>query len=124
MELVAEARSRIESCDGVLNAVPTTCFDRAEERAEALEPRPPLYGLPVLIKDTLAVKGVRFTKGSLVHEHDVADHDDPVVRVLEERGALIIGKTNTPEFGLGSNTYNRVRPSLPPSLALSLSLSL
>ena len=113
LELIREAKRRIEAVDGLVNAIPTTCFARAEERARRLRhptnpPRGYLWGLPVVIKDTLAVEGVRFTLGSLLHEHDVAERDDPVVQVLEEKGAIVIGKTNTPEFGLGSNTYNKV----------------
>ena len=96
LDLVLSAKRRIEEVEGKINAVPITCFERAERRAREIEhpanpPKGYLYGLPVLIKDTLAVSGVRFTKGSLVHEHDVADHDDPVVSVLEAKGAIIMG---------------------------------
>ena len=116
LELVREARERVLAVDGVLNAVPTQCFARAEARARLLSergfPRDPergyLYGLPILVKDTLAVKDVRFTKGSLIWEHNVATRDDPVVEILERKGGIVIGKTNTPELGLGSNTYNFV----------------
>ena len=114
-EILRCARKRITEVEsGVLNAVPTTCFERAEEKARDLEkrgyPKDPergyLYGLPVLIKDTLAVKGVRFTRGSRIYENDVADYDDPVVALLERKGAIVVGKTNTPELGLGSNTVS------------------
>lgn len=116
LELVRTARDRILQVDPALNAVPIRCFDKAEERARelmktgfpAVPERGYLYGLPVLIKDTLAVKDVRFTMGSLLHEDKVAEFDEPVVDILQRKGAIVLGKTNTPELGLGSNTYNFV----------------
>jgi amidase len=116
LELVRTARDRILQVDPALNAVPIRCFEMAEERARELMksgfPSKPergyLYGLPVLIKDTLAVKDIRFTMGSLLYEHNIADSDEPVVDILQRKGAIVLGKTNTPELGLGSNTYNFV----------------
>ena len=116
LDLVKVAKDRILKVDSTLNAVPIRCFDRAERKARELmetgfpdKPGPGyLYGLPVLIKDTLAVENVRFTMGSLLYENDVATYSEPVVSVLESKGAIVVGKTNTPELGLGSNTYNFV----------------
>ena len=71
--------------------------------------RPPpgfLYGLPILIKELEAVQGVRWTCCSLVHKDRVADYSDPLVLQLEAMGGIIVGKTNSPEFGAGSNSFN------------------
>lgn len=67
-----------------------------------------LYGLPVAVKDLHAVAGLPFTYGSLVYKGRVAQEDDPLVARLRARGAVIVGKTNTPEWGAGSQTYNSV----------------
>ncbi len=88
LELVQSAKERIAQVDGRLNATPTRCFERAEKRARDLTEKgfPPhpepgyLYGLPVLIKDTLAVENVRFTMGSKLYEDNIADHSEPVVQ--------------------------------------------
>eukprot|EP00891_Asterochloris_glomerata_P000514 jgi/Astpho2/514/Aster-x0932 len=105
LQLIDVAEARIKETEPAINATPITCYDRARERARALMANPVaapppgfLYGLPILIKDATAVKGVRFTRGSLVHKDDIADFNDPLVEVLESRGAIIIGKTNIPEF--------------------------
>ncbi|WP_372911278.1 amidase [Salinigranum sp.] len=80
----------------------------AEEAIEAGEPLGPLHGVPVAIKDLDDVAGVRTTSGSLLYEDSVADADSPFVERLRDAGAVIVGKTNTPEFGLGTTTDNRV----------------
>lgn len=69
---------------------------------------PPLLGLPVSIKDLARTAGLRTTFGSKVFEHHVPDADSPVVRRLREAGAVILGKTNTPEFGWVAITDNAV----------------
>jgi amidase len=68
----------------------------------------PLHGLPFAVKDLFPVKGMRTTLGSLVLKDFVAPADSVMVDRLRKAGAIIIGKTNTPEFGLGSHTYNAV----------------
>ena len=110
IDLVREVRARIEAVDGRLNAVVIPCFDRAERQASSasVARKSPLHGLPIVVKDTIAVKGVRFTSGSTIHRDHVADADDPVVTLLVRNGAVTTGKSNTPEFALGANTYNRV----------------
>jgi amidase len=68
----------------------------------------PLHGLPFAVKDLFPVKGMRTTSGSLVLKDFVAPADNIMVSRQRKAGAIIIGKTNTPEFGLGSHTYNAV----------------
>lgn len=68
----------------------------------------PLHGLPVAHKDLHETKGVRTTFGSPIYADYVPDFDALPVRRLKEAGAISIGKTNTPEFGLGSQTFNQV----------------
>ncbi len=104
---------RIESVNVSLNAIVTTDFDRAMEaavQAEAAvlkgEPLGPLHGLPLAIKDLSATKGLRTTFGSKFFADHVPDDDDDVVRRIKAAGAIVIGKTNTPEFGAGANTTN------------------
>ena len=68
----------------------------------------PLHGVPVSIKDLTPTKGIRTTWGSKVYEHHVPDADGLVVERLKAAGAIVVGKTNTPEFGAGANTFNEV----------------
>ena len=116
-ELLAAYASRLEAHDGAVNAAPILCLERARAAAAALEregwpadaeQRPGyLYGLPILIKDTMAVEGVRFTAGSPLVDC-IAGHSDVGVEVLEANGGIVFGKTNTPEFAAGSNTFNAI----------------
>jgi amidase len=68
----------------------------------------PLHGLPVGVKDLHETKGIRTTFGSPLHRDYVPDFDCRVVQHEKEAGAIVIGKTNVPEFGLGSQTFNKV----------------
>jgi len=68
----------------------------------------PLHGLPVSQKDLTATRGVRTTFGSTIFADHVPDHDALIVRRCATAGALMLGKTNTPEFGSGSHTFNEV----------------
>ena len=68
----------------------------------------PLHGLPVGVKDLHETKGIRTTSGSPLHKDDIPDYDCRVVQREKEAGAIVIGKTNVPEFGLGSQTFNPV----------------
>ena len=72
------------------------------------EPIGPLHGLPHAAKDLQAVKGIRFTQGSPIFRDFIAPADSLPVERLRNAGVIFIGKTNTPEFGLGSHTYNPV----------------
>jgi len=68
----------------------------------------PLHGLPVAVKDLHETNGIRTTYGSPLHKDLVPDFDCRVVQREKEAGAIVIGKTNVPEFGLGSQTFNNV----------------
>src|SRR5689334_11593791 len=86
--------------------------DEAIARKETLWP---LHGLPVGVKDLHATKGIRTTYGSPLHARDVPNFDCLVVEREKEAGAIVIGKTNVPEWGLGSQTFNPVfGPTLNP----------
>jgi amidase len=109
-ELVEAALDAIERVNPVLNAFVTVCGERALAEADAVgagDPRP-LCGVPVGIKDLLsATEGVPTTEGSLAFPDWVAAHDSAHVRRLREAGAIVVGKTNTPELGLRPVTENR-----------------
>ena len=68
----------------------------------------PLHGLPVAVKDLHETAGIRTTYGSPLHKNNVPDFDCRVVQREKEAGAIVLGKTNVPEFGLGSQTFNPV----------------
>ena len=98
-----------------LNAVVTLAADTAREAARAAEAAVTrgetlgaLHGLPVAIKDVTRTKGIRTTFGSPLFANFVPDDDAEVVRRLKAAGAIIVGKTNTPEFATGANTVNDV----------------
>jgi len=122
LELIEAAAGRIEAVDGRLNALPTLCLERARERARRLMADPPadpppwyLHGLPMAIKDLEEVAGVRTTFGSPIFADFVPDFSNICVETLERNGALVVAKSNTPEFGAGANTFNEVfGPTLNP----------
>ncbi|THE66662.1 amidase [Salinadaptatus halalkaliphilus] len=106
---------RIHERNDRTNAFVTVTEEYARERAEAAERAladgevlGPLHGVPVAIKDLDDVAGCRTTSGSLLFEDRIADDHSPFVARLEAAGAIVVGKTNTPEFGLGTTTDNRV----------------
>src|ERR687897_21544 len=114
-EMVESHLARIERYNPEVNAVVTLTAEQAMDRAHAAddaiargEEVGPLVGLPVAHKDLIPTKGVRTTFGSLVYKDFVPDHDALVVDRLKEAGAISLGKTNTPEFGAGSQTFNEV----------------
>ena len=77
-------------------------------RSEATTPRSMLFGLPQAIKDMVATAGLRTTSGSPLLRDHVPDADALMVERMKAAGCIVIGKTNTPEFGLGSHTFNEV----------------
>ncbi|NQV45792.1 MAG: amidase [Rhodospirillales bacterium] len=121
-EAAEAAYDRIEQVDGHINAMPTLCRDRALSAAKAIEADTEqktarkddpswLAGLPIAIKDLVDVAGVRTTYGSPIYADHVPERSDIMVERLEANGAVVIGKSNTPEFGAGGNTFNPVFPS-------------
>ena len=107
-ELVDSALRRIEQVDPELNALPTVCAERALDRAGRASRDTTLAGLPIAIKDLNDVAGVRTTYGSPIYADHVPDRSDFMVERLEQRGAVVVAKSNTPEFGAGANTFNEV----------------
>jgi len=104
--------ARIERVNPKVNAIVTLLPDQALARAKTLDRRKSfdgvLAGLPIAYKDLVPTKGVRTTFGSLVYENHIPQEDHVIVERLGAAGAILIGKTNTPEFGAGSQTFNKV----------------
>jgi amidase len=113
VEVVEAALAQVEKHNGQLNAV-VTLNPRALDEARAVErrlakgERLPLAGLPAGIKDVTQVAGLRTTFGSPLYADHVPAEDALVVRRLRAAGAIVLGKTNTPEFAAGGNTFNEV----------------
>lgn len=113
LELIDAAEARIAAVDPAVNALPTLCLDMARDAAKAMKvPDAPgpgwLGGLPIVVKDVTDVKGVRTTHGSPIFADHISTRDDISVEVLKRNGAIVIGKSNTPEFAAGANTFNEV----------------
>ena len=109
-ELMQETFAHIETVNPKVNALVNLLSkedcDKLTSEKFALEGS--LSGIPMAIKDLANVKGFKTTEGSPLYSERVAQKDDQMVARLRAAGALFIGKTNTPEFGLGSNTFNPV----------------
>jgi Asp-tRNA(Asn)/Glu-tRNA(Gln) amidotransferase A subunit family amidase len=115
VETVRRVLERIEAINPKINAFVTITRDaamaeaeRAEEAVMKGEQLGPLHGVPVSIKDLIFTKGVRTTMGSKLYQDFVPDEDAVLVTRLKEAGAIVLGKTNTPEFGLKMLTDNLV----------------
>ena len=106
-DLVEAALRRIEAVDGSLNALPTICAERALANAATADRQSALAGLPIAVKDLTDVAGVRTTYGSPIYADNVPERSDIVVERLEERGAVVVAKSNTPEFGAGGADLQR-----------------
>jgi len=100
VELVEAAIARIERLNPLLNAVVTCEFERALDAARRGLPAGPFTGVPYLLKD-LAIEweGVRFTEGSRFLAGNISRHDQELTVRLRRAGLVLLGKTNTPEFG-------------------------
>ncbi len=115
LEVMQAVLARIDAVNPKLNAYVTVARESALKAARAATTAlkkgaalPPLHGIPVSIKDLTPTKGIRTTWGSKIYEHHVPDEDALVVQRLKAAGAIVVGKTNTPEFGAGGNTFNAV----------------
>jgi amidase len=114
--------AQIERVNPSVNAIVTLVADHARQRAfEADEaqaagrPLGPLHGLPTAHKDLQPTKGIRTTFGSRIFQDFIPDQDSLLVERVRAAGAILLGKTNTPEFGAGSQTYNELfGPTLNP----------
>src|SRR3954464_4213195 len=114
-EALAAHLTQIERINPKVNAVVTLVPElaaAAAARADEMQARGkklgPLHGLPVAHKDLLDTSGIRTTFGSPLYKDNVPTEDDIVVERMQRAGAITIGKTNTPEFGAGSQTFNTV----------------
>jgi len=114
-EVLEAHLARIDRWNPVVNAIVTRTTDEARSRAARLDDAlargaapGPLHGLPVAHKDLVDTAGVRTTSGSPVFADHVPVHDEPFVARIRDAGAVMVGKTNTPEFGAGSHTFNPV----------------
>jgi amidase len=112
-ELLAEHLLQIERVNPQVNAIVTLVSEMATQaaaQADEIQARGeklgPLHGLPVAHKDLFETRGIRTTFGSPLYRDHVPSEDDLVVQRMQRAGAIIVGKTNTPEFGAGSQTFN------------------
>jgi len=113
LDLIDAVERRAAAVNGAVNALVTPCYDRAREHARRLMKLPPqerglLAGLPVGIKDLNPVAGVRTTFGSPIFADNVPEVSDILVQTIEANGGIVVGMTNSPEFGAGANTFNEV----------------
>ena len=122
VDLVESCIARIEAADPAVNAITAKAYDRARAEARAAEAAVqrgdalgPLHGLPIGVKDLSDTEGLLTAYGSPLFADNVPAADERVVAVLRQAGAIVLAKTNTPEFGAGANTRNEVfGPTLNP----------
>jgi amidase len=114
-ELLESCIARIETVDHAVNAMVARDLERARSAAKAADATvargddlPQLHGLPIGIKDLQETEGLRTTFGSPIFRDHVPATDERLVAAVRAAGAIVIGKTNTPEFGAGANTRNAV----------------
>lgn len=114
-ELLEAHLSRIERVNPKVNAIVTLVIERARERAKQADEAAargkflgPLHGLPIAHKDLLDTEGIRTTYGSPIFRDHVPTASALMAERIRAAGAILVGKTNTPEFGAGSQTFNRV----------------
>jgi amidase len=114
-EALAEHLKQIDHVNPHVNAIVTLVADQATAaaaRADEMQARGetlgPLHGLPVAHKDLIETAGVRTTFGSPLYKDNVPTKDNLLVTRMRAAGAIFLGKTNTPEFGAGSQTFNQV----------------
>jgi len=115
VELLEAAIERIERLNPGVNAIAATGYERARREAKAAESAVrqgealgPLHGLPTGIKDLQETEGLLTTHGSPLHRGYVPERDAAMVALVRKAGAIVVAKTNVPEFGAGANTRNPV----------------
>src|SRR5208283_3788290 len=114
-EVAAAHLQQVERVNPKVNAIVTLVAEQAMEaakRADEMQSRgaalPPLHGLPVVHKDLFETAGIRTTFGSRIFENNIPKRDAIIVERIHAAGAICLGKSNTPEFGTGSQTFNAV----------------
>ena len=116
-ELTRACIAKIERVNPQVNAIVTFLPERALAQAKSIDRRlarprtaklGPLAGLPIAYKDLVSTKGIRTTRGSPIYADHVPEEDAAIVERLGAAGVITLGKTNTPEFGAGSQTFNAV----------------
>lgn len=114
-EVVRTHLGQIERLNPEVNAIVTLTAERALDEARARdaalargEAGGPLFGLPIAHKDLVPTRGIRTTYGSPIYRDHVPEEDALIIERLRAAGAVTVGKTNTPEFGAGSQTFNEV----------------
>jgi amidase len=114
-EVMEAHLAQIDRINPKVNAIVTLLAEQAMSQASAAddalarsETVGPLHGIPIAHKDLVSTKGIRTTSGSPIFKDFIPDVDELIVERMKKAGAITIGKTNTPEFGAGSQTYNTV----------------
>jgi Asp-tRNA(Asn)/Glu-tRNA(Gln) amidotransferase A subunit family amidase len=114
-EVLRAHRARIEALNPHLNAFVEMCWDRAEREAAAKEVAlarggdlPPLFGLPVAVKESTNVEGLHTTLGSPIYADRIAAEDAPTIAAIRAAGGIVIGKTNVPELLQGGTSQNSI----------------
>ncbi len=114
-ELLESCIGRIEAVDHAVNAMVARDFARARRAAKDADAAvvrgdalPPLHGLPIGVKDLQETGGLVTSHGSVIFRDHVPAQDERLVGAVRAAGAIVLGKTNTPEFGAGANTRNAV----------------
>ncbi|MDE0735098.1 MAG: amidase family protein, partial [Pirellulaceae bacterium] len=115
LEVMQSHLQQIDQVNPTVNAIVTLLPERAIEGARAADAAiargdelGPLHGLPIAHKDLVPTKGIRTTYGSPIYANEIPNEDGLIVERLRQGGAITIGKTNVPEFGAGSQTFNEV----------------
>ena len=111
VDLLESCIARIAAENPSLNAIVAGDFEAARDAAQRAARRAstaPLHGLPIAVKDLTDTAGLRTTYGSLRFANHLPRADAPLVARLKRAGAIVLGKTNTPEFGAGANTVNSI----------------
>ncbi len=108
VEVMRAFIAQIERVNPKVNAIVTFIPEEALKEAKRFRGKGPLAGLPIAYKDMIATKGIRTTYGSPIYADNVPTEDHAIVGRLKAAGAITLGKTNTPEFAAGSQTFNPV----------------
>ncbi|MBM09367.1 MAG: amidase, partial [Magnetovibrio sp.] len=115
VELLESCIARTDAINPAVNSIVTTCYERARREAKIAEedvlsgkPLGLLHGLPFGAKDLESTGDIRTTMGSQLYANNIPDTDQRSIANIRGNGGILIGKTNTPEFGAGANTRNLV----------------